>query len=637
MLLSTKNTMPIEHSTRMLLKGVSYKDGKAVHEFIFNKKKLIVGSAPQADIRLEDPSISFYHAIIILDLDEKETNGTIIDLNSHNGTYVSGEKTSTGRFHPGDRLQFGMVEFYIEESFGQAPLDQDAGLVQTLSQKVVEQRPVELRPIQGLQIIDGEYADIVFDESAYRPCRELPVVENLLNIRDAFIEANDGVTEEDKQILNIFKKSGHSALEVTVVSSHCILSIDYFPLKVGKIILSNRKKGPHYIVSGTLDEYTEDITLAHVKSGEVFLHEAGDHEFSIIRGQGQLPDRTYKLCDNDLVSYSKKSVQIFIRLTDAPDKIIPPPFFGRDAQFKKQAIKYFSIFMGLMLLLMFVRQPEQVIQDKIAVIYKRGQKAVAAKNLSKNSEFDTQTGNKAFDQGKKENVMSKAGTPKEAQVAQAKPQAASQKQGVSGQQKAASPVSTYKLEISGGLSSFLNSKSTVSADVKGAVGGSTVGNSDSTGTSNTNMAVGKASAEIGNFGSDAFGTARGSSGTKGLSNKSGSDLLYVEPKTVILGSMDPDLLRKILQEYLPQFRHCYQQELAQNSEDIKGIVDLFFRIGEDGKVGSTTIKAHDARFSNNGRDCMAQVLKLIDFPKPKGGGVVDVRQPLNFFAEKGKI
>ena len=32
-----------------------------------------------------------------------------------------------------------------------------------------------------------------------------------------------------------------------------------------------------------------------------------------------------------------------------------------------------------------------------------------------------------------------------------------------------------------------------------------------------------------------------------------------------------------------------------------------------------------------------ELLGLIDFPKPKGGGVVDVRQPLNFFAETEKI
>ena len=98
--------------------------------------------------------------------------------------------------------------------------------------------------------------------------------------------------------------------------------------------------------------------------------------------------------------------------------------------------------------------------------------------------------------------------------------------------------------------------------------------------------------------------------------------------------MDPELLRKILQQYLPQFRHCYQQELVYNSEDIRGIVDLNFEILGSGKVSKVNIKAKDNRFSKKGIDCMGKVLSIIDFPKPKGGGRVAVRQPLNFFSEK---
>jgi hypothetical protein len=100
--------------------------------------------------------------------------------------------------------------------------------------------------------------------------------------------------------------------------------------------------------------------------------------------------------------------------------------------------------------------------------------------------------------------------------------------------------------------------------------------------------------------------------------------------------MDPELLRKILREYLPQFRHCYQQEL-ERSEEAKGVVDLNFRIGKAGRVTTVNIKSKKAKFSNSGTNCMAGVLKLIDFPKPKGGGMVDVKQPLNFFAERNKI
>ena len=100
--------------------------------------------------------------------------------------------------------------------------------------------------------------------------------------------------------------------------------------------------------------------------------------------------------------------------------------------------------------------------------------------------------------------------------------------------------------------------------------------------------------------------------------------------------MDPELLRKILREYLPQFRHCYQKELERNG-NTEGVVEMNFRIMSDGAVSKIKIGSKGAKFSKVGSGCMAGVLKLIDFPKPKGGGVVDVRQPLNFFSEQEKV
>lgn len=139
------------------------------------------------------------------------------------------------------------------------------------------------------------------------------------------------------------------------------------------------------------------------------------------------------------------------------------------------------------------------------------------------------------------------------------------------------------------------------------------------------------------LGKDQVGNYDRSTGPKGLGNKKGIDTAYVQPETVVLGAIDPEQLRKILQEYIPQFRYCYQQELQENSEKIKGIIDLNFRIEGTGRVSKVTIKSAAAQFSGKGIDCMGGVLKAIDFPKPKGGGLVDVRQPLNFFAENTKI
>lgn len=138
-------------------------------------------------------------------------------------------------------------------------------------------------------------------------------------------------------------------------------------------------------------------------------------------------------------------------------------------------------------------------------------------------------------------------------------------------------------------------------------------------------------------GKDVAGSYDRSTTTKGLANKKGIDTAFVRPDTVVLGSIDPEVLRKILGEYLGQFKFCYQQELQEQSEKIKGIVDLNFRIESDGKVSKVSIKSTQTRFSDKGIGCMANILKMIEFPKPKGGGLVDVRQPLNFFSESTKI
>ncbi|MCK5883238.1 MAG: AgmX/PglI C-terminal domain-containing protein, partial [Bacteriovoracaceae bacterium] len=164
---------------------------------------------------------------------------------------------------------------------------------------------------------------------------------------------------------------------------------------------------------------------------------------------------------------------------------------------------------------------------------------------------------------------------------------------------------------------------------------STLGNESTLTASTSNLKTTDISA-VGKLGRDSRGNESTSYGAKGLASKRGIDTAYVAPKTVVLGSMDPELLRKILREYLPQFKHCYQEELESYSENIKGVVNLDFRIGAAGRVISSSINARRAKFSKKGVGCMNKVLRLIEFPKPKGGGVVDVRQPLNFFSERTK-
>ncbi len=172
---------------------------------------------------------------------------------------------------------------------------------------------------------------------------------------------------------------------------------------------------------------------------------------------------------------------------------------------------------------------------------------------------------------------------------------------------------------------------------RGLTGGTGIGNKGNnlTGDYRAPAGMGDGSGHL--LGKDAVGNYDRSTTTRGLANKKGIDTAFVQADTVVLGSIEPEVLRKILQEYLPQFKFCYQQELQEQSEKIKGIVDLNFRIEGDGKVSVVNIKSAQTQFSSKGIGCMSNILKMIDFPKPKGGGLVDVRQPLNFFSESTKI
>lgn len=172
---------------------------------------------------------------------------------------------------------------------------------------------------------------------------------------------------------------------------------------------------------------------------------------------------------------------------------------------------------------------------------------------------------------------------------------------------------------------------------RGLTSGTGIGNKGSnlTGDYRAPAGIGDGSGHL--LGEDAVGNYDRSTTTRGLANKRGIDTAFVQADTVVMGSIEPELLRKILQEYLPQFKFCYQQELQEHSEKIKGIVDLNFRIEGDGKVSTVNIKTAQTQFSPKGVSCMSNILRIIDFPKPKGGGLVDVRQPLNFFSESTKI
>ncbi len=120
-----------------------------------------------------------------------------------------------------------------------------------------------------------------------------------------------------------------------------------------------------------------------------------------------------------------------------------------------------------------------------------------------------------------------------------------------------------------------------------------------------------------------------SSGAEGLTN--GTKTFYqagIPSDTTVLGSMDPDLIRKILRDHIPQFRYCYQKELDKSTKQIEGLVQMVFTIGASGSVSKASVQS--PKVPNAVKSCVRNVLLGIQFPKPLGGGKVEVKQPIDF-------
>lgn len=157
-----------------------------------------------------------------------------------------------------------------------------------------------------------------------------------------------------------------------------------------------------------------------------------------------------------------------------------------------------------------------------------------------------------------------------------------------------------------------------------------IGDGTITGTRTGTLEKAKILTNVGSLTGATVGAIDSSKGAEGLGKK-GTILLSGEPEdTVILGSMDPDIIRRILLQHLAEFRYCYQKELDAKDSAASGVLLLLFKIGGSGTVTSANVQG-PPHITSTVKSCMAGVLRGIQFPAPKGGGTVEVKQPLNLY------
>ncbi|BDG04934.1 adventurous gliding motility protein GltG [Anaeromyxobacter oryzae] len=188
----------------------------------------------------------------------------------------------------------------------------------------------------------------------------------------------------------------------------------------------------------------------------------------------------------------------------------------------------------------------------------------------------------------------------------------------------------------GGLSTVFG-QGGLGGDLKGAVGnmfGPVVGDSQGLGGLGIrgSGSGGGGSGEtigIGAVGTKGRGGGLGSYGTGvgGLGKKGDHAVSIATGTAQVMGSIDRELVRKVIQDHAAQIRYCYEQQLALNPK-LSGKVSIKWVINGDGSAslpeverGATTLE--DSKV----HECMMSRITSWQFPKPKGGGIAVITYP----------
>lgn len=124
------------------------------------------------------------------------------------------------------------------------------------------------------------------------------------------------------------------------------------------------------------------------------------------------------------------------------------------------------------------------------------------------------------------------------------------------------------------------------------------------------------------------GTGGYGSGVGVLGGKKGVDIGITSSDPVVMGSLDKELIRKVIHANRGQIRFCYESQLNRFPK-LEGKVAIKFVISPSGSVASSSV-AQSTVGNPELETCVAGRVRTWMFPKPKGGGVVIVTYPFIF-------
>ncbi|ATH06625.1 hypothetical protein BIY24_01340 [Halobacteriovorax marinus] len=671
----------LSEAYELLPVGVTHgQEGKLI-----KKRRVLVGSTSACDVQINHPSINSIHAVIEI------SNGVfkVFDMDTAMGTYVNGKKVISEKFELNDTIKFGSLEFAFKV-YSKDDLPPPLDMLAVELPPVVASTPVVDTPVKSEAPESIEQAELPKatpklpkkSPVSSTKTETLPRVEYPLGA-DPKADFSEYIFEDVETLYPIFDYApSKRSVEVIILHKDRIHSVDYLAYKEGIYHFVGANPGARDVEYAYLGK-KEKIPFVEVKGSDVYLSSLpGYKEICLNDSNKTFAGGQYLLNDSDIVRYVNGDLQVYVRGTDAPPRVAHAPILRRDKEFMKWL---FLVFLFCLIFLGFFtfyavdeeletekaperiatilykpkkltmskskaidktkNKPKKVIQkspkqEKIKVtkevkkITPKPAKKNVAKTGSKSAKSTAPAKKATANKGRVNKNINKVsptkktgGSPTQARNSVRKARANRNAKGAVDTFKSADFSSTLSsLMAKGGGAKSIQAVNTVSANPGS---GSSIGGSES-----STLTRAKVSNNVGSLTGVASGKLDSSKGVSGLVNKKSIYTAGVPYEEVVLGGMDPDVIRKILVDNIPQFRYCYQQELDKAQAAFNGVVRLDFVIGASGNVTKASVESASRGLPSKVKGCVVNVLRGIKFPEPLGGGVVEVNQPFNFYPKR---
>ncbi|MGC6515612.1 MAG: AgmX/PglI C-terminal domain-containing protein [Myxococcota bacterium] len=629
-----------------------YRGSDLVSETDFQEQSITIGSAEHATLRVEDDSLGPLHAALSI---ASDGSVQLMDLGTENGTLLHGAKISNETLSSGDAFSAGdlRIEVIFDEPENTTPT-------------------IDVRPKDVPAATEAAMAAMnSSDDTVGEPLMTVPHEDIMeLVMRSGSGDSNLGIDPKAPKVLEVNQIWGNALLDtkhyakagpaVTIGASigwkWSLLGVEMGwipsnlagPLRASPPIWSDVEtqfRNDFYIpedslpggVDYSLFVWDGSCYVARIDAhwGGFIEDDAGRHTFDEALAAGKMR-KAGQILEVNVEEGVRVVVEVdgmtyVAHMVAAGKKVVAPLADSIDYPFL--GINLVMGFLGILTAIYIALQPPpgetdlNEIPDRFAElrVEKPEEEEKPKADNKPEADPDAGEGEKAKKEegkvGKKKAKMKEAkGNKKEIQKSELDREVA-ENAGVLG-----------ALDDMGANSGF--GSSGLNADLIGGIGGA-IGakgvqmGAGGLGSRGSGMGGGGTASGLGGLGTKGMGSGRSGFGKGGGSfgEKGSGRISATTGDPIVMGALDKSLIDAVIKRKMAQIRYCYQREL-QKDPTLNGKIVIKFTIAKDGTVSKASVKSSTV---GKGVDsCVVSRFYKMQFPEPKGGGIVIVSYPFIF-------